>query len=171
MLAAQSAIEQHGCDVIILDDGFQHRRLGRGDVDLVLIDALEPFGFEHVFPRGTLREPLEKPKRADVVALSRSMAVDDSVREEIRSRARQLAPDAVWIEIDQKPTQLINSSTTNQPIGSLTNMPVAAFCGIGNPEAFRSTLRRCGYELVDLRAFPDLLTILCWLFGMKPQQR
>lgn len=154
VLAAQSAIEQHGCDVIILDDGFQHRRLGR-DVDLVLIDALEPFGFEHVFPRGTLREPLENLKRADVVALSRSMAVDDSVREEIRSRARQLAPDAVWIEIDQKPTQLINSSTTNQPIGSLTNMPVAAFCGIGNPEAFRSTLRRCGYELVDFRAFPD----------------
>ena len=51
------AIEEFDCQVIVLDDGFQHRRLAR-DLDIVLLDACEPFGFEHVFPRGTLREPI-----------------------------------------------------------------------------------------------------------------
>ena len=60
---AQQLIDQFGCELIILDDGFQHRRLGR-DLDIVLIDALEPVGFGHVFPRGTLREPLEGWSRA-----------------------------------------------------------------------------------------------------------
>ncbi len=55
--AARDAIERHGCQLILLDDGFQHRRLGR-DLDIVLLDASAPFGFEHVFPRGMLREPL-----------------------------------------------------------------------------------------------------------------
>ena len=68
--AAQTAIEEFECQAIVLDDGFQHRRLVR-DLDIVLIDALEPFGFGHVFPRGTLREPLEGLKRAHAVALSR----------------------------------------------------------------------------------------------------
>ncbi len=56
--AARFAIEKFNPDVLLLDDGFQHRRLAR-DLDVVLLDALEPFGFDHVFPRGTLREPLD----------------------------------------------------------------------------------------------------------------
>ena len=63
--AAQIAVEELETQLIVLDDGFQHRRLAR-DVDIVLLDALEPFGFEHVFPRGTLREPLAGLRRADV---------------------------------------------------------------------------------------------------------
>ena len=55
--AARVAISEFGTEVILLDDAFQHRRIAR-DLDLVLIDALEPFGFGHIFPRGTLREPL-----------------------------------------------------------------------------------------------------------------
>jgi tetraacyldisaccharide 4'-kinase len=68
---AQKAIEEFGCQVLVLDDAFQHRRIGR-DLDIVLLDALEPLGFGHVFPRGTLREPLEGIARADVLALSRA---------------------------------------------------------------------------------------------------
>ncbi len=56
--AAQQAIDQFACQLIILDDAFQHRRIRR-NLDIVLLDALEPFGFDHVFPRGLLREPLE----------------------------------------------------------------------------------------------------------------
>ena len=59
----------------MLDDGFQHRRIAR-DLDIVLLDALEPFGFGHVFPRGTLREPVEGLRRADVVVLSRADLLD-----------------------------------------------------------------------------------------------
>ncbi len=55
--ACQRAIDQHGAELLLLDDAFQHRRVYR-DLDILLVDACEPFGFEHVFPRGTLREPL-----------------------------------------------------------------------------------------------------------------
>ncbi len=60
---AQLAIDRHHCQLIVLDDGFQHRRLGR-DLDIVLIDALRPFGYEHLLPRGLLREPLSGLARA-----------------------------------------------------------------------------------------------------------
>jgi tetraacyldisaccharide 4'-kinase len=69
--AARVAVEELDMQLIVLDDGFQHRRLAR-DLDVVLLDALEPFGFEHVFPRGTLREPLSGLRRADLVILSRA---------------------------------------------------------------------------------------------------
>ena len=68
--AAQKGIAELGSQAILLDDGFQHRRLAR-DLDIVLLDAVEPFGFGHVFPRGTLREPISGLRRADLVALSR----------------------------------------------------------------------------------------------------
>ncbi|MEO1997370.1 MAG: tetraacyldisaccharide 4'-kinase, partial [Planctomycetaceae bacterium] len=54
--AAARVCEQHNIDVLILDDGFQHRRAAR-DLDIVLIDALNPWGFGHLLPRGLLREP------------------------------------------------------------------------------------------------------------------
>src|SRR3954468_14061547 len=63
--AAERAIAESTSQVLVLDDGFQHRRLAR-EIDIVLLDALEPFGFEHVFPRGTLREPLSGLDRAHV---------------------------------------------------------------------------------------------------------
>ena len=69
--AAEEAIRRHSVRAILLDDAFQHRRIAR-DLDIVLLDAFEPFGFGHVFPRGTLREPLEGLRRADIVALSRA---------------------------------------------------------------------------------------------------
>ena len=71
---AERAIAEFSAQCILLDDGFQHRRLAR-DLDIVLLDALEPFGFEHVFPRGTLREPLAGLKRAQAVCLSRADAI------------------------------------------------------------------------------------------------
>ena len=67
------------CQLVLLDDGFQHRRLAR-DLDIVLLDALEPFGFDHVFPRGTLREPVAGLQRAHVVCLSRADAISAAER-------------------------------------------------------------------------------------------
>ena len=77
--AARQAIRQFQCRAIILDDAFQHRRIGR-DLDIVLLDAFEPLGFGHVFPRGTLREPLEGLRRADLVALSRADVLEPERR-------------------------------------------------------------------------------------------
>lgn len=108
--ACEMAIDELGMQVILLDDGFQHRRLER-DLDIVLIDALEPFGFDHVFPRGTLREPTSALQRAHAVVLSRADLVDDQERNQIRSRVQQLAPSAVWIEVAHQPTELASSGS------------------------------------------------------------
>ncbi len=102
---ARRAIDEFGCQVVLLDDGFQHRRLGR-DFDLVLIDASEPYGYGHVFPRGTLREPLAGWGRADALLLTRADLLDESQRAEIRRRAAHYAPEALWLEAAYEPHAL-----------------------------------------------------------------
>jgi tetraacyldisaccharide 4'-kinase len=152
--AAQQAIAELGSEAILLDDGFQHRRLAR-DLDIVLLDVVEPFGFGHVFPRGTLREPLAGLRRADVIALSRADMVDAAERARIRAIASRYAPQAVWIEMRHAPVRLRGIDGAEAPLASLNGQPLAAFCGIGNPAGFRHTLVECGYDIRGLREFPD----------------
>ena len=152
--AARLAIEEFQCQLILLDDAFQHRRIAR-DLDVVLLDALEPFGFGHVFPRGTLREPPHGLRRAGVVALSRADMLDRPQREEIWQTVRRHAPQAVCLEITHAARTLISSSGDEEPLETFRDRPVAAFCGIGNPAGFRHTLQTCGYRLADFREFPD----------------
>ena len=87
--AARAAVQVLACDVIVLDDAFQHRRIHR-DLDIVLIDALEPFGYRHLLPRGLLREPLPRLARADVIGLSRADAVDAARRAALRDEVNGL---------------------------------------------------------------------------------
>jgi tetraacyldisaccharide 4'-kinase len=152
--AAREAIEKFDPQVLLLDDGFQHRRLAR-DLDIVLLDALEPFGFEHVFPRGTLREPLSGLARADVICLSRADAVPPIERDAIKCRVANLAPQAAWCELAHAASHLVNFSGQTQPLEYLAGKRVAAFCGIGNPAGFRHTLSATGCEVADWRDFPD----------------
>jgi tetraacyldisaccharide 4'-kinase len=152
--AAERAIAAFGCQVIVLDDGFQHRRLAR-DLDIVLMDALEPFGYEHVFPRGTLREPLAGLRRADVVCLSRADTISIAERDAIRSRVCELAPQALWCECTHTATGLVNAVGRTEPLSALAGRRVAAFCGIGNPAGFRHTLLRTGCQIAAWREFPD----------------
>ncbi len=151
---AQTAIDELESQVLLLDDGFQHRRLGR-DLDIVLLDATQPFGFDHVFPRGMLREPASGLRRAGVVCLSRADLVDEATREAIRNRAAQLAPDAVWCEVAHKPATLLNSEGASRPLAELSGARVFGFCGIGNPGAFRKTLESAASEIAGWREFPD----------------
>lgn len=152
--AAQMAVEEFDCQVIVLDDAFQHRRLSR-QLDIVLVDALEPFGFGHVFPRGTLREPLSGLRRAHVVALSRADMLSPDERAKIHERVRRYAPHAAWIETTHAPQRLLATGGVEATLDTLKGARVAAFCGIGNPAGFRHTLARCGCDLVDLREFAD----------------
>jgi tetraacyldisaccharide 4'-kinase len=172
--AARRVIDEFQCRVILLDDGFQHRRIAR-DLDLVLLDALEPLGFGHVFPRGTLREPLEGLARADVVALSRADLIGPDQRGEIRRQVEHYAPRAQWMELAHRPEALVGVATpadspvtraqpaahakpqagAEQPLESLAGQRVLAFCGIGNPAGFRHTLAACGYRVVEFLEFPD----------------
>jgi tetraacyldisaccharide 4'-kinase len=152
--AAHTAVEEFECQVILLDDGFQHRRLGR-DLDIVLIDAVEPFGFGHVFPRGMLREPVSSLARAGVIALSRADMVPPAESARLCAIAQRYNPGAAWIEMRHAPQQLLSASRHSAPLDTLRGQPVVAFCGIGNPAGFRHTLTECGYTILELREFPD----------------
>jgi tetraacyldisaccharide 4'-kinase len=152
--AVAKAVTEFGSQLIVLDDGFQHRRLAR-ELDIVLLDALEPFGFDHVFPRGTLREPISSLRRAQVVCLSRADVITAAERELIRRRVAALAPQAAWCELVHGASGLVNSASEWKPLGALEGQRVAAFCGIGNPRGFRHTLDATGCEISAWREFPD----------------
>ncbi len=154
--AARLAVEQTGCRLILLDDAFQHRRIAR-NLDLVLLDACEPFGYDALFPRGTLREPVESLRRADVVVLSRADMLEPAGRERVWTRVRQVAPEVVCAEAAHVPGSLRSSSGATAPLDTLSGTMVAAFCAIGNPAGFRHTLNQAGVRPVDWRIFPDHL--------------
>ncbi|MBW8885702.1 MAG: tetraacyldisaccharide 4'-kinase, partial [Planctomycetia bacterium] len=116
---------------------------------------LEPFGYGHLLPRGLLREPMQGLARAHVIGLSRSDAISASCRSEIESRARRLAPAAVWLELAHQPTRLISNSGECLDLSALRGRRLAAFCGIGNPAGFRATLESCGFEIAAWLELPD----------------
>jgi len=152
--AARAAVEVLGGNVILLDDAFQHRRIHR-DLDIVLIDALEPFGYRHVLPRGLLREPLTRLARADVIGLSRADAVSAAERTALREEIRALAPRASWMELAHRPTTLVNAHGVQEHVALLAGASVMAFCGIGNPEALPRSLEALGCRVAALHRFPD----------------
>ena len=144
--AAEEALQSNPRQVLILDDAFQHRRLAR-DLDIVLLDALTPFGYGRLLPRGLLREPINNLARAHVIALSRSDAVDAGRRREIEATAGKHAPQAIWIELAHRPQQLVSAGGETMDVAALRGQSVAAFCGIGNPAGFRHTLETCGLNV------------------------
>ncbi len=152
--AAQQALAANPRQVLVLDDAFQHRRIAR-DLDIVLLDALEPFGFGRLLPRGLLRESPEGLARAQVVGLSRSDAIDAPAREQIQQEVARLAPQAASLELVHQPAGWINASGDKLPLEALRPSPVAAFCGIGNPAGFEHSLRSAGLQVAALQAFPD----------------
>ena len=154
---ARQAISDSNCQLILLDDAFQHRRIHR-DLDIVLIDALEPFGYGHLLPRGLLRESVGSLSRARVIALSRADLVTADERAEIFAKVRRHAPQATWIEVAHQPRGLIGKNESQHPSIEeflLSGQRVAVFCGIGNPEGFRRTLERHEVTICDFREFPD----------------
>jgi tetraacyldisaccharide 4'-kinase len=176
-VAAAKQVFQKGLGhLLILDDAFQHRRLAR-ELDIVLLDALEPFGYGHLLPRGLLREPIQGLARAQVVALSRSDAVTEARRQEIRREVQRYAPHAIWVEVVHQPQRLISATGEMTPIEELRGQGVAAFCGIGNPAGFRHTLAACGLpvtsflELSDHCAYSeqDLSQLRAWLKPLPVQ--
>ncbi len=154
VLAARQAIEHRKAEVnSSWTTAFNTARLHR-DLDIVLLDGLSPFGFGHVFPRGMLREPVSELRRADVVVLSRANYVGStSARRSFKKFVDALR--ALWAEVAYSPRHLLNASGKTQPLNLFRRQPVAAFCGIGNPTAFRLTLEECGYRVIAFREFPD----------------
>jgi 3-deoxy-D-manno-octulosonic-acid transferase len=143
--------ERFGADVLILDDGFQHARLER-QVDIVLIDALDPFRGGDVFPVGRLREPVEELRRADIFVITRS---DYSpMLAAIESDLRRLNPRAPIFHSRVKPVAWVDFESGreySQPPFTIAG----AFCGLGNPQSFWFTLRSLKIEPVEELDFSD----------------
>ena len=151
---ARAAVEELESEVLVLDDGFQHRRLAR-DLDLVLLDATDPWGQGYLLPRGLLREPPSSLRRASAVLLTRCDQVPPTDRSRLRDRVARLAPGVPVVETRHQPLGLVNSDGATALLDELRRRPVAAFCGIGNPAAFERTLRDLGAEVCAFRAYPD----------------
>ncbi|HTS30297.1 MAG TPA: tetraacyldisaccharide 4'-kinase [Bryobacteraceae bacterium] len=140
-------------DVMVLDDGFQHLHLAR-DVDVVLIDALEPFGGGDVFPLGRLREPVTGLARADLILITRSDVSDlaPAVERAVRQWNRAAPVFRAWVE----PRFWVEHRTRREyHIGERPFGRGLAFCGLGNPQSFRRTLEGLGLELADWVEFDD----------------
>jgi len=157
VLAAGQLIEKYDCDCVILDDGFQHRRLHR-DLDIVLIDAVNPFGYNHLLPRGLLREPLRSLRRADLIVITRTEQVSSSQLSQIRTELNQYIQDKLpVVEVAFEPTFFLDQHGNRSPLPS---KPPAAimFCGIGNPTGFQKLLSGIGFDLLPEKnffVFPD----------------
>lgn len=151
--AAKRAVREHGCNVLILDDGFQHRRLGR-DLDIVLIDALNPWGYGHLLPRGLLREPVESLRRADLIVLTRADRCTPDARRAILRELTRIRGNEECVEVAFPPQRLVNVQGESATFDMLAGRRPLAFCGIGNPAGFRETLATLGVNC-ELRGFPD----------------
>lgn len=153
---AQIAIEELQAEVAVLDDAFQHRRLKR-DLDIVLLDALDPFGLGRIFPRGLLREPVSGLRRAQFAIITRADMVTTPELDRIRSEIAAIAPGLAVATARHAPAGFVTFDAPDQPSPPTEWTRAAAFCGIGNPEGFRRSLQRAGsnLNLLDLRVFPD----------------
>jgi tetraacyldisaccharide 4'-kinase len=148
--AASTATSSFGANCFVLDDGFQHLRLAR-DLNIVTIDATNPWGGGHLLPYGRLRETPENLSRADCVVITRCEQVEniDDLREEIARltggrpifKSHMRTSRVAWIK---------NNAESLKPPAR-----VAAFCAVGNPSAFFEQLRRAGFELALEKSFAD----------------
>ena len=145
--AGRVALERFGTDVLILDDGFQHRRLAR-DIDMVLLDGNRPFGNGFLLPRGGLREPRRSLRRADVVILTatergHALSLGDHYHGPVFTARR-------------RPVELVKGRAgKTYAFGCLSGKKVCAFSGIAHPQSFRDTLVPLCSEITAFLPFPD----------------
>lgn len=151
--AGQVALERFGADILVLDDGFQHRRLAR-TLDIVVVDATCPFGYGHLLPRGLLREPVQSLRRADVIVLTRCDQVSRGTLEGLKERLAKLAPEATRLSSCHRVVG-VETLDGNQWNGTPLGKRGALFAGIGHPGAFLTTVREMGLEIVGTKWFPD----------------
>jgi tetraacyldisaccharide 4'-kinase len=157
---AALARARHGADVLVLDDGFQHRRLARG-LDIVLIDALDPWGGGFTLPAGRLREPLEGLRRAQLIVIARANQVaagGDSpavALARLEARLALLAPAAPRLRADVVPTAVVDADGRTAEPATLAGRVVQPVCALGNPATFVQALEALGARPRQVIAFRD----------------
>ena len=144
-------LARRGVQWFILDDGFQHRKLAR-DVDIVLIDASNPFGGGHMLPKGRLREPRSALARADVIVITRS---DHAPAIEAAVRHDSAAPIFYARPLLESMGAANAAGMSEVSLSEIQKKKLFAFCGIGNPAAFLANLREWGFRIVGHIFFRD----------------
>ena len=154
LAAGIQAVRDFGAKAIILDDGFQHRRLAR-DINIVCVDSSCPFGYGKILPAGFLREPPTSLKRATVIVLTRVDQVDEATLKQVTRQVRDLNPEAAIALTRHKVSKIQISSGREISPDGLEGKKVYAFCGIGNPDAFFRTLEQSGANLTGRKIYDD----------------
>ena len=154
--AGKWAQEEFGITAFVLDDAFQHLKAKR-NVDIVVIDATNPFGNKRTLPSGILREPLENLKRSDVVIITRANLVKNI--EALKTEIKILCPDSK-IFVSQNKTFKISKledflAFKNDVERRITKQPALAFCALGNPNNFFTQLNTEGFNLICTKTFRD----------------
>jgi len=151
---ANTAVEELESEILVLDDGYQHRKLYR-DLDIVLLDATRPVHREYLFPRGLLRESVTGLKRAGVAVFTRCDQVPPESLAEQRAWLTERFPALPQATCVHQPMEVVGIDGATAGVELLKGKPVAGFCGVGNPDSFRRTLTDLGATVLDFRAFPD----------------
>ncbi|WNG35937.1 tetraacyldisaccharide 4'-kinase [Archangium violaceum] len=143
-MLARRARDEFGLEVVLLDDGFQHRMLAR-DEDVVVVDEAVGFGNGRMLPRGPLREPLSGLNRATLFWV-RAAATP----------GRTLPPlGAPQVRTRYRPTAWVDPSGAQHPPESLSGQPVLALAGLARPGGFLRTLGELGTDVRGTAFFPD----------------
>jgi tetraacyldisaccharide 4'-kinase len=147
------AERKYPAEVLVLDDGFQHWKLSR-DLDIVVIDAANPFGNSKLFPAGILREPLSSLKRADIFVLNKTDQV--SSKQNLIHMLKSYNQDAPIVESEYKIKSIerwFDHSLVEKK--NLEGKKCLAFSGIGNPVSFEKSLKLLNVEVLKHHKFPD----------------
>lgn len=151
--SGEKAVQKFGSEILILDDGLQHLRLSR-DLDIVLIDSVNPFGNGRLLPAGILREPLTSLKRADMFVLTKTDRVSST--NELMHLLRRYNPQAPIVESAYRVRSiqgLFNDSSVEPQ--HIEDKKAYAFSGIGNPASFENTLEQLKIHILKHRKFMD----------------
>jgi tetraacyldisaccharide 4'-kinase len=143
-----------GADCLVLDDGFQHRRLAR-DLDIVLIDALNPWGRGQMLPAGRLREPKPSLRRAHLFVLTRANQADPAVVESLHLELERLAAGRTVVTAEVIPASLHFSDGRDTEVGALRGRETVGVCGLGNPVTFEQLLGTLTKRPVITVRYPD----------------
>ncbi|RKY06099.1 MAG: tetraacyldisaccharide 4'-kinase [Planctomycetota bacterium] len=152
--AAGRAVNEFAAQVLVMDDGFQHRRLGR-DLDIVAIDATRPFGYDRLLPAGLLREPKKAIRRADAVVITHYDQSTAAGIELLEKQIRRIKPDIVIAKAIHRHRCARGTGDAGYDLDELRKKRIFAFCGIGNPEAFLNRLKEHGLNVVGSRVYND----------------
>lgn len=153
--AAEKAVRFSGADILLLDDGFGHRRLGR-DADIVLLNALDPFGGGRLLPAGNLREPASALSRAALALLTHSDQVAPERLAEIRAAVEAAHPGLPVAESVHKAEGVYGlKDDVRHALRWLKGRKVCALSAIGSPVSFEAELRKAGAEVVQTWRYPD----------------